>query len=111
MTLTHWIALDPNDQQETLLRQHAGWARFAWNWGMAESRRSLDAGEKSVTSHYRLGPAFNRVKRDGIRWHAAVICEITAPEPKGSGVATGVDVELRRLGMAQRRGRSRTRSR
>jgi len=68
VTVTHRIALDPNNQQETLLRQHAGWARFAWNWGVAETRRALDAGEKSATSHYRLRPAFNRVKQYVAPW-------------------------------------------
>ena len=72
MTVTHRIALDPNDRQETLLRQHAGWARFAWNWGVAEARRALDAGEKSATSHYRLRPAFNRVKRHLAPWSATL---------------------------------------
>ena len=47
MIITHRIALDPNTRQETLLRQHAGYARFAWNWGVEESRRALDA-EPSV---------------------------------------------------------------
>ena len=45
MIVTHRIALDPNDRQETLLRQHAGYARFAWNWGVAESRRALEEEE------------------------------------------------------------------
>ena len=56
MIITHRIALDPNDRQEALLRQHAGYARFAWNWGIEESRRALAAREKSPTSHYRLRP-------------------------------------------------------
>ena len=72
MTVTHRIALDPNDRQETLLRQHAGGARFAWNWGVAETRRALDAGEKAATSHYRLRPAFNQVKRHIAPWSAAL---------------------------------------
>ena len=63
MIITHRIALDPTNRQETLLRQHAGYARFAWNWGVEESRRALRAGEKSATSHYRLRPAFNVRKR------------------------------------------------
>ena len=59
MIITHRIALDPNGRQEALLRQHAGYARFAWNWGIEESRRALSTREKSPTSHYRLRPAFN----------------------------------------------------
>ena len=68
MIVTHRIALDPNDCQETLLRQHAGHARFAWNWGLEESRRALDAGEKSATLHYRLRRVFNAVKAEIAPW-------------------------------------------
>ena len=200
MIVTHRIALHPNNRQETLLRQHAGYARFAWNWGVEESRRALDASEKSPTSHYRLRPAFNAAKRaiapwsqglsqnpakyalidlaqtwerfwrereqakkagrkrsrqyrpprfrsrkngmafradngpatvrtegrevflprigairmretcrfggpvrectvkhDGVRWHAAVVCEVPEPKRKETGAVVGVDVGLRRL--------------
>ena len=68
MIITHRIALKPNAGQETLLRQHAGYARFAWNWGVEESRRALAAREKSPTSHYRLRPAFNAVKASIAPW-------------------------------------------
>ena len=200
MFVTHRIALDPNARQEKLLRQHAGYARFAWNWGVEESRRALAAREKSPTSHYRLRPAFNAaktniapwstalsqnaakyalmdlhltwdrfwreleaaakagrrpgrhgraprfrsrrrgmafradngpgtvrtagrviqlpkigavrmreacrfdgqvrectVKHDGVRWHAAVVCEVPDARPKETGAVVGVDVGLRRL--------------
>ena len=59
----HRIALTPNARQERLLRQHAGFARFAWNWGVEESRWALKAGETAAASHYRLRPAFNAAKR------------------------------------------------
>ena len=36
------------------------------------------------------------VKHDGIRWQAAVVCEMEVPEPKAAGVVAGVDVGLRR---------------
>ena len=68
MIVTHRTALDPNNRQETLLRQHAGHARFAWNWGLEESRRALDAGEKSATLHYRLRRVFNAVKAEIAPW-------------------------------------------
>ena len=72
MIITHRIALNPNAGQETLLRQHAGYARFAWNWGVEESRRALSAREKSPTSHYRLRPAFNAVKANSAPWSTAL---------------------------------------
>ena len=68
MLITHRIALDPTDKQETLLRQHAGYARFAWNWGVAECRRALDAGEPSATRHQRFRPLFNGVKNRVAPW-------------------------------------------
>ena len=51
MLITHRIALDPTNKQKTLFRQHAGYARFVWNWGVAEGRRALDAGEPGATRH------------------------------------------------------------
>lgn len=72
MTVTHRVALDPKDRQETLLRQNADWARFAWNWGVAEARRALNGGEKPATSHYRSRPVFNRVKQRRAPWSAAL---------------------------------------
>ena len=77
MIITHRIALDPSKRQEALLREHAGYARFAWNWGVEESRRALAAGEKSPTSHYRLRPAFNAVKRQLAPW-ASVLSQNAA---------------------------------
>ena len=72
MIVTHRIALAPNARQERLLRQHAGYARFAWNWGVEETRRALDAVEKSPTSHYRLRPVFNAAKGDVAPWSKAL---------------------------------------
>ena len=69
MLITHRIALDPNDKQESQFRQHAGYARFAWNWGVAECRRALGAGEASATRHQRLRPLFSAVKPDLAPWH------------------------------------------
>ena len=69
MQITHRIALDPNDKQDSLLRQHAGYARYAWNWGVEESRRALAAGEPGATRQERLRPVFNAIKVDLAPWH------------------------------------------
>ena len=37
------------------------------------------------------------MKHDGVRWQAAVVCEVPDPEPKTVGSVVGVDVGLRRL--------------
>ena len=199
MQITHRIALDPTEKQESSLRQHAGYARFAWNWGVEESRRAFKAREPGATRQERLRPLFNAlkadlapwhdflsqnaakyalmalgeswerwrcesdkarkagrkceygwprfksrkrsrlsfradngpgtvkcsgkhvrlpkigrvrmreacrfagpvrectVKHDGVRWHAAFVCDIPGPEPKAEGAVVGVDVGLRRL--------------
>ena len=77
MTLSHSIALDLNNQQDTLFRQHAGWSRFAWNWGVAESRRALDAGERNATSEYRLRPLFTKVRAELAPW-SSDLCQYAA---------------------------------
>ena len=68
MIVTHRIELDPNDRQETALRQQAGYARYAWNWGLAESKRALDAEEELATSGFRLRRVFNAAKPEEARW-------------------------------------------
>ena len=46
----------------------AGYARVAWNWGVAETRRALDAKERGATAHQRFRPVFNVVKYDLFPW-------------------------------------------
>lgn len=59
--------LDPNNLQRTALAQHAGAARYAWNWGLAERKRMLEAGEGS-TSAMAQHKAWNQFKREGAPW-------------------------------------------
>ena len=68
MLITHRIALDPTNKQRTLLRQHARYAHFAWNWGVAESRRALDDAEPSATRQQRIRPLFNSLKAELAPW-------------------------------------------
>ena len=68
MLTSHRIALDPTNKQKTSLRQHAGYARFVWNWGVSECRRALDAGESSATYPQRFRPLFNAVKGELAPW-------------------------------------------
>lgn len=72
MLITHRISLDPTNKQRTLCRQHAGYARFAWNWGVAECRRALDAGEPSATRQQRIRPLFNSLKAEMAPWSGAL---------------------------------------
>ena len=66
--LTHKVALDPTDVQATACSRHAGYARVAWNRGVAETRRALAAGEPDATSHDRLRALFNSVKDVAFPW-------------------------------------------
>ena len=68
MTRSHRIALDPTDVQATAMARTAGYARVAWNWGVAETRRALDAKERGATAHQRFRPVFNAVKYDLFPW-------------------------------------------
>ena len=45
MKRSHRIALKPTPEQETLFGQHAGYARFAYNWALGEFKAGLDVGE------------------------------------------------------------------
>lgn len=72
MLITHRVALDPTNKQKTLFRQHAGFARFAWNRCLEESRRALDAGEAGATSQYRLRRLFNSVKGEIAPWSGSL---------------------------------------
>ena len=45
MKKSHRIALKPTPEQESLFGQHAGYARFAYNWALGEFKAGLDVGE------------------------------------------------------------------
>ena len=40
------VRLLPTEEQESLLWQNAGVARFAWNWGLALQMKWFEDGEK-----------------------------------------------------------------
>ena len=60
MLRTHLIELDPNNKQATALAEHAGYARKAWNYALADFKAGLDAGE--FRNDRKLRPRFNAVK-------------------------------------------------
>ena len=60
MKRAHRVALKPTAEQETLFGQHAGYARFAYNWAIAEFRAGLEVGE--WLTDRTLRPRWNRVK-------------------------------------------------
>jgi len=69
--------LNLNDHQKTACAQHAGAARWAYNWGLARSIAAYEAGEKhpgAITLHKEL----NVLKKTEIPWMYAV--SKTAPQ-------------------------------
>ena len=66
MKRAHRIALRPTPEQESLFGQHAGYARFAYNWALGEFRAGLDMGE--WLPERSLRPRWNRVKRLVAPW-------------------------------------------
>ena len=60
MKRSHRIALKPSPEQEALFSQHAGYARFAYNWALGEFRVGLEMGE--WLTERSLRPRWNRVK-------------------------------------------------
>ena len=71
----HRIALRPTPEQESLFGQHAGYARFAYNWALGEFKAGLDVGE--WLSDRSLRPRWNKVKRLIAPW-AAVLSQNAA---------------------------------
>ena len=60
MKRAHRIALRPTPEQASLFGQHAGYARFAYNWAVGEFKAGLDVGE--WLSERTLRPRWTRVK-------------------------------------------------
>ena len=68
MKRSHRVALKPTPGQEALFGQHAGYARFTYNWALGEFRAGLDVGE--WLSERTLRPRWNRVKGIIAPWGA-----------------------------------------
>ena len=70
MKKSHRIALQPTVEQESLFGQHAGYARFAYNWAVGEFRAGLEVGE--WLSEKTLRPRWNLVKNIIAPWGKAM---------------------------------------
>ena len=75
MKRAHRIALKPTTEQESLFGQHAGYARFAYNWALGEFKAGLEVGE--WLSDKSLRPRWNKVKRLIAPW-ASVLSQNAA---------------------------------
>ena len=68
MLKSHRICLRPTPEQEMLFLEHAGYARFAYNWAVGEFKVGLDVGE--WLNERTLRPRWNRVKHLAAPWAA-----------------------------------------
>ncbi len=62
--------LAPNNVQQTLLIKHAGTARFAYNWGLAErlTRYQTNTGKARYTNAIDQHRVLNRLKKKEFLW-------------------------------------------
>ena len=70
MKRAHRVALKLSPEQEDLFGQHAGYARFAYNWAVGEFKAGLDVGE--WLNHQSLRPRWNKVKSMVAPWAAGL---------------------------------------
>ena len=63
---TQQIALNPNNKQSTLMAQHCGYRRVAYNFALSAFKAGLD--EDNWQSEQDLRKEFNAVKRDKFDW-------------------------------------------
>ena len=70
MKRSHRVALKPTVEQEALFGQHAGYARFAYNWALGEFGAGLDVGE--WLTERTLRPRWNHVKHMIAPWGSAL---------------------------------------
>lgn len=67
VTKAYRYELKPNRAQISFLKKHAGCARFAWNWGLAERIR-LWQEEKKSTNAIEQHRKLNALKKSEIPW-------------------------------------------
>ena len=71
MIRSHRIALDANTGQRVALARHAGYARFAYNWALADFKAGLDADE--WRGDRTLRPRWNAAKHAVAPWCGAML--------------------------------------
>jgi len=61
------VQLDVNNKQQTLLLQHIGCARWAYNWALAKKKEQFDKKEK-IPNAIELHRELNKLKQSEIPW-------------------------------------------
>ena len=67
---TQKIALNPNHKQSTLMAQHAGYARVAFNFALSSFKTGLDVNQ--WRTYQDIKREFNAVKRERFDWCAGL---------------------------------------
>ncbi|GIV94082.1 RNA-guided endonuclease TnpB family protein [Chloroflexus sp.] len=83
--LTHKIELRPTKQQELLLREAVGVARFAYNWALDEWKKQYCAG--LTPNEAALRRQLNAIKREQFPWMLRVPKSIPQQAIKNLGAA------------------------
>lgn len=73
MLLGFKTELKLNNRQRTLMAQHAGCARFAWNWGVALT--------KEIPDHNQANPNDKRHFASAIDLHKRFVVEVKSKHP------------------------------
>lgn len=61
------VQLDVNDEQQTLLLQHIGCARWTYNWALNKKKEAFDKKER-IPNAIELHRELNKLKRSEIPW-------------------------------------------
>ncbi len=61
------VQLSVNNKQQTLLLQHIGCARWAYNWALAKKKESFDKKEK-IPNAIELHRELNKLKQSDVPW-------------------------------------------
>ena len=79
MKKTHRVALKPTPEQESLFGQHAGYARFAYNWAVGEFKAGLDVGEWLSEKTLRVFQMSNNGYIASVSWVLASVLGLVLP--------------------------------
>lgn len=77
MYLSRKVELKPNNKQTARFRQHAGVARHAWNWALAEYHKVFDARKQEKEE---LGEARTKIPT-AIDLHKRLVAEVKKKNP------------------------------
>ena len=102
MILSHKIACDPNNVQETYFRKAAGTARFAYNGALAEWQRPTREHQENPTVPSPSNPALrkqlNALKRTQFPW----MLEVTKNAPQMAMIHLGEAYDRYFKGLAEK---------